>query len=296
VWLKNLPLKLTALGLALLLWFHVATNRDYDFAVDVNLRPGPLPDGFALTHPLPEQVKLLLSGSGKELIRLLWDEGYAEFSLEPRLSGPVPVTSKRLILRVGADVRIKQVLEPAQIEVQVDTVISSSARVRFEGRYALDAGVSMVRAPQIEPHSVTMTGPRELVQGLASVSVESLDIGPLKAPADYRVGLELRSLFNVTAAPESVLVRFAVAGSIRREVKDVPVSVPAGWRVDPATVTLSVSGARARLDSLPVEAYRAAASTAQLRDADSTIAVEATAPPFVEILAVAPDRISVRRP
>jgi hypothetical protein len=278
------------------LWFHVATNRDYDFAVDVALRPGPLPAGYALAQPLPDQVRLLLSGSGKELIRLLWDEGHAEFSLEPRMTGAVSVTAERLVLKVGADVRVKQVLAPAQIEVRMDTVISHSAPVRFDGDYELVAGVSMVCAPQFEPPSVTLTGPRELVRRLDSVGVESLDIDPLTATAEHWVDVELGSVYNVTATPTSVLLRFTMATSIRREVRDVPVTVPIGWQTDPASVTLSVSGARARLDSLPFEAYRAAVSAEMPLAADSVAAVEATAPPFVEILAVAPERVLVMRP
>jgi hypothetical protein len=98
VGLKNLSLKLTALGLAVLLWFHVATDKVYEYPVALALTPAPLPAQFALATPMPDHVRLLVSGTGKELLRFLWDDGRAEFLLEPWMSGSYRVMGLGLFI------------------------------------------------------------------------------------------------------------------------------------------------------------------------------------------------------
>ena len=296
MWIKNLSLKITALGLALLLWFHVATDRDYDYTVALPLRSGALPDGFALAEPLPDQVRFVAYGTGKELMRLLWESGHAELSLDPWVDTMWALTSDRLLLAVDANVRVKHVVEPATIRVHVDTVIRRAVRAVFQGNYATAAGISLVGPPKLEPSQVTLTGPRAAVAGISSVVTAPVDIGVLDQSTQREMPLVLDDSYNVTAMPASVTVLFHVAPSLRRDIEGIPVRVPRGFKADPPVVTFSVSGAEARLDALGLEYYRAAATPAPDPADDSLLSVEATVPPLVEILAVTPDRVRVFRP
>jgi len=295
VWLKNLPLKLTALGLALLLWFHVATNRKYDYALEMALTPALMPNAFAMAQPLPERIRVLVSGSGKEVIRLLWDDVHAAMLIEPWMDTSVALTPDRLLLQGDADVTILQVIEPAVLHVHVDTLVERTARVHFQGEYTMEAGVSLERFPVVEPEQVVLRGPRAGLVDLVSVGTRSLDMRLLTESVERSVDLDLAGRYNVSVDPERVVVRFAVAPSVRREIPGIPVQAPRGWRADPPTVTLSVLGAEARLDSLGPEYYRAAVTPVQELLSDSLASVQATVPPLVEILAVSPDRVRITR-
>jgi hypothetical protein len=293
VWLKNISLKLTALILALLLWFHVATNRVYDFDTQLAFGEAPLPAGFALTEPLPDKIRVRTSGTGKELIRLLWEEGTAQIVLEPWLDTALAVTPSRLLLAMGADIEVKQVLDPSIISVHVDTVFEAAKIVRFQGVYATAAGKSLVRAPMLVPEQVMLTGPKLLVEAILSISTEATDVQMLEGDTEREVELELGDSYNVTADPERVSIRFEVAPSVRRELPGIPIQLPPGWRSEPATVTFSVAGAEERLSSLGAEYYRAAVTVEPGSPSDTLLSVEAAVPPLVEILAVTPDRVRV---
>jgi hypothetical protein len=295
VWLKNLSLKLTALGLALLLWFHVATDRNYDYAVDLALSPGSLPEGFTLAQPVPDQIRVLLSGTGKELIRLIWNDGRARLLLEPWTTGAHLVSPERILLRVDADVTIEQVLEPAVFAVQVDTLIEREVNTRFQGEYATAPRVALVRSPVVEPETVLLKGPKSVVEHLVSVGTMPVEVDLLTESHRRSAALDLGDLFNVTAVPDTVSVQFEVAPSLPREIEGVRVQVPRGWRADPPTVTLRVAGAEARLDRLSPSAYRVTVSP-ELLEPDALVSVEATVPPLVEILTVTPGQVrAIRR-
>jgi hypothetical protein len=295
VWLKNLSLKLTALGLALLLWFHVATNHNYDYAVDLALAPGSLPEGFTLAQPVPDNVRVLLRGTGKELIRLIWNNGHARLLLEPWTTGAHLVSPERILMRVDADVTIEQVLEPPLFTVQIDTVVEREVTVRFQGEYATAAKFSLVRSPVVEPQTVILSGPRSVVDRLVTVGTEPVEIELLTQSHQQSAALDLGDVFNVTAVPDTVQVHFEVAPSLLREIEGVHVQVPRGWRTDPPTVTLSIAGAEARLDRLSPSAYRVTVSP-ELLEPDALVSVEATVPPLVEILTVTPAQVrAIRR-
>jgi hypothetical protein len=188
------------------------------------------------------------------------------------------------------------VLEPTHVKVHVDSVIQQAKRVRFQGEYTTSPGLSLVRPPALMPDQVILRGPKSRVEAVSTVATVPVDLRMLTASVTRDVALELGQAYNVTTEPSSVRLQFDVAPSVRREVSGVPVKTPPGWTADPATVTLGVAGAEARLSGLGVEYYRAAVSAHESIDADSFYAVQATVPPLVEILSVSPERVRLRRP
>ena len=69
---RNPGLKLVGLGMALLLWFHVATNREYDTIIDYTLDYVNLPDSLILAARPAQSIQATAQGSGKLLLRFWW--------------------------------------------------------------------------------------------------------------------------------------------------------------------------------------------------------------------------------
>jgi hypothetical protein len=293
--LKNLPLKLTALGLAFLLWFHVVTDKTYDYRAELAFRAAPLPAGWVLTDPLPETIRLQVHGSGKELMRLLWEGGTAELLVEPGLHEQITVTAAHLQLNMDAEVGVQRVIDPTHVMVSVDSLVRQPKRVRFQGEYATSPGLSLVRPPVLVPDQVMLAGPKARVEAVAAVNTVPVDLRLLTESVSREVSLELGQAYNVKATPATVRLELEVAPTVRREVSGVPVQVPAGWMADPPEVTLGVAGAAERLGGLGAEYYRAAVTLPPSVRPDSLYTVHATVPPLVEILSVHPDRVRIRR-
>lgn len=292
---RNLPLKLTALALAFLLWFHVATDKTYDSRIELAFAAAPVPAGYALTEPLPEKINVQVVGTGKELLRLLWNGGTALLLVEPGLHEHVAVTPARLMLSTDADVVVQHVLDPSYVTVHADSVVQQPKRVRFQGEYATSPGLSLVRPPVLIPDQVVLRGPKSRVEAVTAVSTVPLELRLLTQSVSREVELDLGQAYNVTAQPSVVRLELEVAPAVRRDIPGVPVQVPAGFVAEPATVTLGVAGAEARLAGLGSEYFRAAVTLPAAIEMDSLCAVQATVPPLVEILSVSPERVRLRR-
>lgn len=296
MWPKNLSLKFTALGLAVLLWFHVATDRVYEYPVTLELSPGALPRQFALASPMPEHVRLLVSGTGKELLRFLWDDGQVEFLLEPWMTGSYPVTPDRLLLQVGADVEIQQVLEPTALAVLVDTVVMRRVPVKYQGEYALEQNSALSRPPGITPDSVELRGPRTTLSRIAAIGTSSVDAGVLSETVEQTLGLDLALLPSVSVTPDSVTVRFVLEQAVTREIRAVPVRVPAGWRAEPASVTITLAGAAAPLAQLQITDLIVTALPERSSGQDRRVDVEVRIPPLLDIRSVVPEQVRLLAP
>lgn len=294
--LKNLPLKLTALGLAFLLWFHVVTDKSYDYRAELSFRTAPLPMGWVLTDPLPETIRLQVHGTGKDIMRLLWNKGSAELVVEPGMQEHITVTPANLVMSLDAEVTVQRVIEPTQVTVHVDTLLRQPKRVRFQGEYATSPGLSLVRPPVLVPDQVLLSGPRSRVEAVSAINTVPVDLRLLTESVSRDVALELGQAYNVRAEPSKVRLELEVAPTVRKEIAGVPIQVPQGWKADPPQVTLGVAGAEERLADLGIEFYRAAVTLpAQIR-AESLYTVHATVPPLVEILSIQPDLIRIYRP
>src|SRR5438132_4195547 len=91
-WLfDNLGLKVFALVLALLLYLHVRTDRTDEETLYFPLEVRNLADSLALATSPPDQVGVLLRGTGKQLIRLRFLRPVMSIDL----SGVAPGTYER---------------------------------------------------------------------------------------------------------------------------------------------------------------------------------------------------------
>ena len=68
---QNFWFKLVAVVMALLLWFHVATDKMYDHTDSFPLEILNVPDPLILAEELPHQVSVTIRGKGKDLLKLL---------------------------------------------------------------------------------------------------------------------------------------------------------------------------------------------------------------------------------
>jgi len=65
----NLWVKLAAVVLAVLLWFHVATEKVYQHQYALPLTQVDIDENLVLTEPYPDSITVLVSASGKVLLR-----------------------------------------------------------------------------------------------------------------------------------------------------------------------------------------------------------------------------------
>ncbi len=65
----NFGIKILSLLTALLLWFHVTTEKRYEKTINIPIACVNLPEKLLLTKQPPKLVKIKIRGKGKELLR-----------------------------------------------------------------------------------------------------------------------------------------------------------------------------------------------------------------------------------
>ena len=163
---QHLLLKATAVFLAVVLWFVVNAKEPQVMIVPVRFTP-VLDSSLALREALPP-LQAIIAGSPKELIKLSTDPP----SVRRQITSNAPDT---LVI----DLRPADVTLPDGVDAVVRDVEPHSVTLRFESTWTRKVPVrSMIDiaepAPgpvttQLQPDSVMVTGPRQLVMRIPSV-------------------------------------------------------------------------------------------------------------------------------
>ena len=177
---ERLGLKATALLIAVLLWLVVSAREPVQEYV--NVRVMPTLDSSLVLLEEPPQLKALVTGRAVDIVKLRADPP----SVHRIVDADVPDT---LVLGVGpGDVRMPAELADHVhvLDVQPRTVYlrfgaKATRRVPVEaeaGRILVRRDTSLVPARSVvmEPSTVRITGPRQLVRRIASVHPYSMTI------------------------------------------------------------------------------------------------------------------------
>jgi len=252
----NLPLKLTSLVLALLLWLFAASEEPASSLVPVDLAVQP-PAGRTLIRPL-EPIRALVVGPRRELLKLS--------TVPIRLSRVLPDTTEvdevqldlapgEVELPRGVDARVQD-LEPRRVTVELDSTVQRVVPVapvvylRADSGFVL-AGISVV------PGMVRLLGPRDRIRRVDSVRTVPLEVHPGDTAVERRLDLDTTGIGPVRIHPATVTARVEVEPVTERTMSGIPVRLPSsaltGLRPDPEVVAVHVRGREGRLKALTEE-------------------------------------------
>jgi len=130
--LENFWLKIVALIMGLLLWFHVATEKIYNYEVRVPISEIALDDSLTLANRPPDSITVVVAAKGKQLLRQTWRD-YGVRILATAY-GPgrhvVPLSAANTTLIAGGNrVAIDGVVSPTSINLHVDEIVRATVDV-----------------------------------------------------------------------------------------------------------------------------------------------------------------------
>jgi YbbR domain-containing protein len=198
----NLPMKASAVLLAIAMWMLVAAREPMEQVVGVRFAP-QLDSNLVLRDP-PPVVRAVVLGSANEILKL----ANTPLAIRRPVTGDSPDT-------LVVSLRATDVAVPDGVEVIVRDVQPHSVTLRFESttsRFVAVASALLVRGPltspvpiTITPDSVQVSGPRRLIARLRHVStvVDSIPFDTLP----HLVDLDTAGL-GVVVRPSQVRVSF----------------------------------------------------------------------------------------
>ena len=263
---REAPLKITALLLAIFIWYGAGTKQSVEFGMKIPLEFRNLPDNLIFVGDPPKTIRVSLRGRGRFLKFMLKGiTGVVDASECEKGVFVRPLTPKDVILPAGIDAEVSEVLEPRTLRVEV----RSRARKRVAVEPVLSGkppeGFTLVGSPRASPDSVDVSGPDELVMPLARVLLEDISLSRIRGVAVHRRKVVLEGLPQVEAEPSEVEVSVTVEPIARVRFPAVAVRVEGADRGSRVSVMPS---------SLGVTLAGPSSAVSQLRPEELALAIE----------------------
>jgi YbbR domain-containing protein len=173
VFVYQYKIKLFCLFSALFFWFYISIESQFEYTTDVPLTLVNPPQGWILLDPLPQSAKVRFKGAGRSYFSYRFHDRKLEVDLRKVNNNTrIPLTAD-MVKDLPANVRVLAVLEPEAIKVQWDRLIKKKVPVLTRLDLAPADGYVQVGDIQLEPDSVTVTGPQSVADSIYEVSTES---------------------------------------------------------------------------------------------------------------------------
>ena len=246
---KNIRPLSGAIVLSILLWFLVATDKEYTHQIKVPIEIVRLAPGKTLSENIPDRAVIEVRGKGRSLIGLWFYD--VKFSLElpeVRMSQSISLRDYLTFLDMPSTfgLEVAEIIEPTVIKLSVDDEIIQDKPILLSGMVGTADGYVLIDL-QFTPDTVSVRGPEKLVKKIDFISTSQLQISDLKSKLTQTIELEDPSPELILIDPPVVNVAFDVQRLAERTVFEIPITiinVPKRISVEPipAMLDLRVKG------------------------------------------------------
>ncbi len=283
---RRVGAKVFAAVCAFVLWFFVNAGERETQVLPFPIEFRNQPERAVLTNPdRVDTVSVRLNGPGPLLASLdtrrspiVIDLSRAEIGADLRLK------VRDEMIRVPRGVRILDI-EPSRIPVRLERVKRVAVPIALTSAGEPQAGYR-VEAMKVTPDKVQVSGPLSMVDRLASLETEPIDLANLAASTQRTVGLVRADQLNVK--PEVVTVEITVVPIVAtREFKRLPIAVrnvDRPFQLKPPRVNLTVRGPQLAVQGLALEDGSVYVDGAGYEPGEHIVEAEVALPAGVELL------------
>jgi hypothetical protein len=201
----QLPLKATAVFLAIILWFVVNAKEPQLELVPVRFTP-ILDSSLVLREPVPP-LQAIVAGSPKQLIKLTSNVAVIRRQISADSPDTVVLDLRPgdVTLPDGVEAVVRDV-QPRSVTLRFESIASRRVRVTSAIDVAMRGGGAPV-TPVFDPSVVELTGPRHLLQKIKSVKTVRTTI-PYPDSLPHLVDIDTTGFGSARVKPAQVKVEF----------------------------------------------------------------------------------------
>jgi len=297
----NFGAKVLAVMVALLIWFNASGQEQVVRIRTTDLVLTGLADTLAFADVVPATADVRISASRRRVATL----GFRRLDVVVDLAGLGPgrhrlsLSGQNVRGATGVDPAVLQVVAPVALELNVERVATRRLPVLVETTGELPAGVVlMAEGMAVEPAWVTVRGPASALDRILHVRTAPVDLARVRDGGTRAVALAAGAPY-VTFDPARVTVRFDVSELGERVLANVPPTVLLDSplldaAVDPSTVSLTLQGPSAVLDTLSSGDVSVLIEVTGLAPATYRLAPIVILPRGLELARMSVDSIDVR--
>lgn len=177
---EDLGIKLVALFLSLLVWFHATTEKKYTDIIELPVRYRySLPDTLVLISIPPKKVRLRVNAKGKTILKLKYTKPFYEVNIGPLNRGKSTVDMSQGEISQEEGVKIVEVM-PKKVNFIVDGYINRKI-YSIIPRLKYDSLKMKVKIKRISPRVVLVRGPRTVLISLNHILTDTISLDTFKS-------------------------------------------------------------------------------------------------------------------
>ena len=244
---KNIKPILGSIFIAIILWFMVATEKEYSHYITVPIEIKRLAKDKTLLQKVPESAIIELQGKGKSFI-ISWFYDL-KFALElPNIKNSRKIELIEYInyINLPAGLQVLKVIEPAAIDLKIDELIVEKKPIFLSGSVNTEDGYILLNY-NFDTDSVELAGPRTIINNISYINTESLEIKNKKSNFNQQVNIISPDPDLVHINPKSVNIDFDIQRLVERTIYEIPITVlrvPSHLNVEtiPSNLSLRIKG------------------------------------------------------
>ncbi len=296
---ENLWVKIASVILAILLWFHVVTEKVYQHDIYLPLEVIDITGDLELVDAPPDSIKITVSAIGKRLLRTDWKKRGLKLLLNRSRPGHfrVDLGTENLSLVNAENVDLVSVLAPRELTLNCDTKIRRELPVISRINISANEGFVVRITDSIVPSTVIVTGPSKSLANIKNVETISKTFDNVRNNFDRKVALKIPNLYGVHFEPDSIIAYIEVAPVKRKTIPFVEIKLIntprfKNYESTPQSIELSISGMAEIIDSITVNEVSAIADFA-LRDTTGKIPLNIILPEKTTLVSKSSDSVTI---
>lgn len=301
---ENMGLKVGSLAVALLLWFHIATEKDtYERILDIPIHVVGLPVDLVVSMELPHSAQVRFQGRGKRLLTLPWRD--VQVIVDASDIGSRGTRTRVLDVESvhypeGPDLQVLGIVTPEQITIETDRLVRLRLPVVPRMQIQIDQGYTRVGSESAVPDTVTLTGPELRLRRLSYVETDTFRRRRLASdPIDQEVEIQVPPIYNLTVEPSVVRIVQDIQRLGVRTFSEVPVifkgtDQPNRYLAQPPTASVTISGGIKVLETLTLDDISLILDMSRQRpDGLTPLIPRLELPPGISCVSLDPERFRV---
>lgn len=299
---QNPSLKLAGLAMALLLWFHVATDKEFETTIDYTFEYVNLPDSLILAARPGESIEASVQGSGKVLLRFWWQNRRWPIDLTDARVGTltIPLEPSDAPLFGLDGVQVLDLQGTDHLTLVIDSVAEKIVPIVTDAVWQIAPDFVRVGPEQWDPDSVRVRGPKEAIKTVKDVRSTRLDLKERSEPFDRDVDLTPPRAYGITITPDKARLLQLIEPYVTREFDGLTIRVATTstrdtCTVQPCSVSVELGGPESIMNRVNPDSISVVCAVAEHDTSGGRRSLWVYAPEPLQVLRTTPDSVTIWR-
>lgn len=246
---SNIKIKLIVLFFAILVWFFVKTEENYNYSLMIPLRVINLESNKIIENKLPAKIKVTVWGKGRDLVSFFIrkDIFYSLDVSKIQGSATIPVAMNEIKLLRKNDLEILTIVEPQSLHVKLAELVTRRLPVVPQAEVRTLPGYMVVDSMTLIPDSVTIVGLKSEINSLQAIHTKKKVYRNIKRDIEKTLELQIPEKKHLRSLIREVKLIVDVQKLMEKPLAEIPVSVkntPSDLKVTviPSTLSLVLEG------------------------------------------------------